>query len=113
RPILVPYPLGAVDHGPLVQAETPGQCGPGGGRRQQPAHPPDGVDALEELSAVDRHALRTPRVARPSLVRWPSGEHSAKAGVPPEQLRRAERVVGEQEVVHRVWLAPLPALEMR
>jgi hypothetical protein len=109
----------AVDHRPLVETEAPGEGGPARRGGEQPAHEPDGVTPVrEESRGVESHGSVGSRgVPAPGAVRSRSprgrGQHGPRTRVPPSEPARRLRVVGEEEVEHRVCLAPAAALPVR
>ena len=94
-----------VDHGPLVQRETPEVRGAVGGRCQEGAHEGDRREScIEVCRDVQSHPISSdPRKPpRPPLGGGGILEVDADAGVPTAQGSRLEGVIGEEEILSRV-----------
>jgi hypothetical protein len=98
----------AVDHRPLVQTETPELGSAVGGAGEQVAYEGQRVAAGREVCRdIEFHAVIDDPVVPPlgTRVSGRASEPHTQPGVPPPDRRRRERVVGEDEVLHRMRYA--------
>src|SRR6266542_4980494 len=108
----MPYVGSPVDHRPFVQAETAELGLSICRRREQTANPPDAVGTPYNLRRIHGGGAVDIGVAAASVVLLGFEQPDAGAGVPDAELVRPGGVVGEEEVLDRVWFAAVPALEV-